>query len=102
MVNLISKDTHLLFFISRKASQFNKCLKALHGKLNIKNTHLVFSVFIAGLCMFSEEELERLTFNSRCGSHAAVINSQRTAHRPKYVKLKPFLKLTLFPGFIQA
>ncbi|XP_025081591.1 neuralized-like protein 4 isoform X2 [Pomacea canaliculata] len=29
-----------------------------------------------------EEEVEKLTFHPRCGGHAAVINAQRTAHRP--------------------
>nr|XP_034336321.1 neuralized-like protein 4 isoform X5 [Crassostrea gigas] len=28
------------------------------------------------------EPVERLLFHTRCGSHAAVINNQRTAHRP--------------------
>ena len=29
------------------------------------------------------QDVEKLTFHMHCGSHAAVINGQRTAHRPK-------------------
>ena len=36
LVNLISKDTHLVFSISRQASWFNKHSQALPGKLDIK------------------------------------------------------------------
>ncbi|KAK7486086.1 hypothetical protein BaRGS_00022695 [Batillaria attramentaria] len=32
-----------------------------------------------------EEEVEKLTFHPRCGAHAAVINNQRTAHRPNAI-----------------
>ncbi len=34
---------------------------------------------------FSDEsqDVEKLTFHIHCGTHAAVINGQRTAHRPK-------------------
>ncbi|KAL4221121.1 Neuralized-like protein 4 [Mactra antiquata] len=30
----------------------------------------------------AEEEVERLCFHTRCGTHAAVVNSGQTAHRP--------------------
>ena len=40
LVNLISKDTHPVFSISRQAS----LCQALPGKLDIKDTHLVFSI----------------------------------------------------------
>ncbi|WAR14180.1 NEUL4-like protein [Mya arenaria] len=33
----------------------------------------------------TEEEVERLTFHTRCGTHAAVIGNSRTAHRPNAV-----------------
>ena len=29
------------------------------------------------------QDVEKLTFHMHCGTHAAVINGQRTAHRPK-------------------
>ncbi|XP_076451881.1 neuralized-like protein 4 isoform X3 [Babylonia areolata] len=32
-----------------------------------------------------EEEVEKLTFHPKCGAHAAVINNQRTAHRPNAI-----------------
>ncbi|XP_070207113.1 neuralized-like protein 4 isoform X3 [Littorina saxatilis] len=32
-----------------------------------------------------EDEVEKLTFHPKCGSHAAVINHQRTAHRPNAI-----------------
>lgn len=44
------------------------------------------SLFKQSVLICTEEDhVERLSFHHKCGSHAAVINSGRTAHRPKYV-----------------
>ena len=54
-----------------------------------------------------EDADDRLMFHSNCGSHAAVINNGRTAHRPKYVlkcimsfhRLKPLLSENCHQNF---
>ena len=54
LVNLISKDTHLVFSISRQASRCQQAFsKPLLVHLISKDTHLVFSIsLIAWLCQF--------------------------------------------------
>ena len=49
------------------------------------------SVYLLESCMLSGDgvrnetvtSVDRLLFHTRCGLHAAVINSQCTAHRPQ-------------------
>jgi hypothetical protein len=48
-------------------------------------SHWVLLLCILWTDLPDEDFVDRLMFHSTCGTHAAVINNCRTAHRPKWV-----------------
>ena len=52
-----------------------------------RSAQFCLKVILLSVNFPEEDEGEKLTFHPKCGAHAAVINNQRTAHRPKWVSL---------------